>query len=353
MSDYPVPALSDIITQIDSDIVSRDPDGASLLPTDPQFIVGRALAGAVNGLYGYITQVAEDIPYDTASEDIFARWAGIWNVPRKLPTPTILTVAFTGGTTTVDIPVDTVLARSDGVQYETTADLELTGGAGSTNVTCLSVGSATNMTVGQTLTLAEGITGVTSTATVTAVVQAGTDVETLDSWRGRLIARIQQPPMGGCLYDYVTWALQVPGVTRAWAYQGWQGQGTVGLTFMMDARANPIPQAADVTIMQNYVEPLRPAGCPVTYFAPTPVALNLTIHLNPNNATIQAAVQAQIQALITREAVPGGTLLLSHIWAAISAAAGSGENDFTMTSPTANVTVAAGSILVFGAITWD
>jgi uncharacterized phage protein gp47/JayE len=95
---------------------------------------------------------------------------------------------------------------------------------------------------------------------------------------------------------------------------------------------------------------VRPVTAKTYVFAPTPVPLNFTIHLNPGSTSIQSAVEAELASLIANQAIPGGTLYLSHIWAAISAA--SGEVDFTLSFPAANVTVPAGSITTMGAITW-
>ena len=64
-------------------------------------------------------------------------------------------------------------------------------------------------------------------------VTGGTDAETDDQLRARILHRIQNPPMGGAQADYVTWALAVPGVTRAWAASE-QGIGTMTVRFLMD-----------------------------------------------------------------------------------------------------------------------
>ena len=65
---------------------------------------------------------------------------------------------------------------------------------------------------------------------------------------------------------------------------------------------------------------------------------------------ICAAIEAEIIDLLRREAVPGGTVLLSHLREAISIAAG--EADHALTIPAANVTHATGELAVLGTITW-
>jgi uncharacterized phage protein gp47/JayE len=66
---------------------------------------------------------------------------------------------------------------------------------------------------------------------------------------------------------------------------------------------------------------------------------------------VQAAVTAELEALIDRVANPGGAeLLLSAINEAISIA--SGENDHATVSPVADVTVPFGSMATLGTITF-
>ena len=80
------------------------------------------------------------------------------------------------------------------------------------------------------LTLDSPIVGVNASANVTAgALTGGADAEDDDSLRARLLARIKEPPQGGSKADYVTWALEVPGVTRAWCYPEEMGDGTVTL----------------------------------------------------------------------------------------------------------------------------
>ena len=51
-----------------------------------------------------------------------------------------------------------------------------------------------------------------------------------------------------------------------------------------------------------------------------------------------------------RDAIPGGTLLVSHMREAISIAAG--ENDHALVSPAGNVTCLPGELATFGGVTW-
>ncbi|HEU4708293.1 MAG TPA: baseplate J/gp47 family protein, partial [Methylophilaceae bacterium] len=210
---------------------------------------------------------------------------------------------------------------------------------------------AGNEDAGSTLSLSSPITGLNSDATVGVDgLSGGTDQEDDASLRARLISRIQQPPHGGAKFDYETWAKEVAGVTRAWVYPNELGLGTVVVRFVRDDDASIIPDAGEVTTVQDYIDARRPVTADVTVVAPTAVPLDFTIELTPNTSTVKAAVQAELEDLLKREAEPGGTILLSHIREAISIAAG--EENYTMSSPSADVTHSTGEIATMGTITW-
>jgi uncharacterized phage protein gp47/JayE len=181
-------------------------------------------------------------------------------------------------------------------------------------------------------------------------ITAGAEVESDDSLRSRLLTRIRETPHGGAYHDYLAWALEVPGVTRAWCYPQYLGLGTVGLAFVCDDQADILPDAEKIAEMRDYIEARRPVTAVVTVFAPIPVPLDLSIRITPNLATVAASVETELRDLIYREAEPGGTIYLSHIREAISLAVG--EVDHELVSPIEDVVLENGEITVMGAITW-
>ena len=84
--------------------------------------------------------------------------------------------------------------------------------------------------------------------------------------------------------------------------------------------------------------------------APVAVPVNFTLSVTPNTATVKAAVEAELRALILRDGKPGVALKISHIREAISIAAG--EDDYVLTLPAANVAMATGQIATMGVVTW-
>jgi uncharacterized phage protein gp47/JayE len=346
------PTLSELIDRAASDIETRLPGTDARLRRSNLNVLARVHAGAVHGLYGYLDWLALQLMPDTAEAEHLARWASIWGVTRKAAAAATGNVTFSGTNGTV-ISAGTLIQRADGAQFTTDAEGTISAGSATVAVTASVAGADGNTAASTSLTLVSPIAGINTTATVAAGgLSGGSDEEDDDSLRERLISRTQQQPHGGADFDYETWALEVAGVTRAWVYPQELGLGTVTVRFVRDDDVSIIPDAGEVAAVQAYIDARRPVTAAVTVVAPTAVPLDFEISgLNPNNTTVKAAIEAELEDLLRREAEPGGTILISHIREAISAAAG--EYDHVLVSPSANVPHTPGQLATMGTITWS
>lgn len=344
-------SLRQIEERVEADIASNL--GLSVLPRrSVTRSHARAQAGAAHGLYGYLAWIAKQAVPITAEAELLESWASVWGMTRKPAAQALGEVEFTG-TGAVTIPLGTVLQRSDGVRYTTDADAPLVSGSALATVTAALGGADGNAIAGTKLGLVSPIGGIISEVTVQADavglgLSGGTDPETDAQLLARLMQQVQTPPAGGADADWVAWALEVPGVTRAWCKPLWMGAGTVGLTFVLDGDPALVPGSPKVAEMQAHLEDptRRPVTAVPVAFAPTLKDLDPVIVLNPNTPAVQAAVTAAIEELLLREAAPGATLLISHLREAISTAAG--ELDHSLTSPTLNVSTLPNELLVLG-----
>lgn len=345
------PTLTQIVSRVEADIETRIPGADARLRRSNLNVLARVHSAGAHGLYGFLDFTARQVIYDTAEAEVLERWASIWSISRIAATYAEGSVTLTGTNGAV-IPAGTLLQRPDAAEFTTTADATIAGGTATAAVIASVAGVAGNSDAGAQLSLVTPIVGVNSTGVAAAGgISGGVDTEGDDNLRERLLRRVQTPPHGGSASDYVTWALEVAGVTRAWVSPNHVGAGTVGVYFVMDNKeGTPIPDAGEVDAVQAYIEERRPVTAEGFVMSPTPVALNFTIALTPNTEAAKAAVEAELRDLLLREAEPGATILISHIREAISLAAG--EGDHVLTVPAANVTHAAGEIAVFGAITW-
>ncbi|HEY9105213.1 MAG TPA: baseplate J/gp47 family protein [Roseateles sp.] len=345
------PSLADLKARAAADIEAGLPGADARLRRSNLAVIASMHAAGFHSLYGYLDWLALQLMVDTAETVFLDRYAGIWGVLRVPASFAAGPVAVTG-TSGVTVPAGTQLQRSDGVGYTTTADITLASGAAELPVAALVAGAAGNADAGTRMAFVAPVSGVNSSAVVAAAgLTQGADRESDEALRGRVLARIQQPPMGGAKSDYEAWALEVPGVTRAWVYPLENGPGTVVVRFVRDGDASLIPDSTEVAAVQAYIDDLRPVTANVTVEAPAAAPLDMTIQLTPSTAAVKAAVTAELQDVLQREAMPGGTILLSHLREAISVSAGEVNN--VLTSPTTDVTHAAGEMPVLGTITWS
>ena len=342
---FETPSLPVLIQRTQSDLASD-----SLRQSDAQ-VLARTLSGAAFGLYGYLDWIAEQILPDKADESTLERIAALrLNQPRKAAQAARGSVSFNAAAGAV-LDVDTLLQSSDGRSYKVTAARTTSAGINSITIQAVDAGTLGNADAGLSLIAVQPVQGISNPFTVLAPgLSGGVAEESLESLRARVIRSYRIIPHGGSADDYETWALECPGITRAWSRRNYLGPGTVGLFVMRDDDPQPIPNAEQLALVQAYIEPLRPVTAEVHVLAPMMLPVTYTLRLTPDTSAVRAAVEDQLRDLHSREAGLGQTLLLSHIREAISSA--TGEQDHRLLAPSADVPAANNQLLVFGGCEW-
>jgi uncharacterized phage protein gp47/JayE len=345
------PTLPELIDRIQADFVSRLSLVGALLRRSVVYVLSRVWAGATHMLHGHLEFVSRQLFADTAEAEFLERIGGLFGVPRNSPAfaAGVVNVSGTDGTL---IPAGTVLVRSDGVKYETEIDVTVASGSVTLDVLSISAGASGNCAGGTVLSFESPIAGVSSTGTVAvAGISLGADKEDIEDYRTRVMERMRSPPHGGAAADYVAWAKEVAGVTRAWVYPQELGAGTVTVRFCRDDDLDgPIPDSSEVTAVANYIAAKKPVTATLTVVAPVATPINFTLHIAPDTSDTRAAVQAELTDMLRRTAEPGAITYLSQLRTAIGNAAG--ITDYTLTAPAANVSHTAGQLATLGTITW-
>jgi uncharacterized phage protein gp47/JayE len=344
-------------------IISRTADDlgpAASLRRSVERALARSIAGESHSLHGHLSWASRQAIPTTADDESLVEWASLFQIDRKQPTQGTGTATFTG-TNGTEIPAGTVvyLSDADGTRYTVDALVTVASGTATVAITSEEYAESVNCDAGAVIRLASPISGIDTEGEVDADIEDGTDLEEIEDLRDRLILRMQSPPRGGSEADYETWAKATPGVDvgSATVIKGYSGDGTIGLVITIDDD-NPIPSGGQVTLVQDYVEPLTPAVLRefvVVAAVAQDVTYDIQIAPYPSPA-VEAAILASLAELHARDCVPGGTLLVSHIREAISAA--TGETDHVLVAPTTNQTATSeihlrtynASLVTFGAI---
>lgn len=341
------PDLATIESRIQADIEARLPGTNPRLRRSLLRVLGRVMAGSAHGLYGYLDFISRQIIPDTASGEYLEHWAHIWGISRSAGAKATGTVTVTGEVG-ASVPIGAELQTQEGVAFLVTAGVTLgISESGQVTVQAKEVGADGNLASGTVLYFVTPQPGIDANAQ-SGTLSGGADLDDDEALRARLLRRIQQPPQGGSAQDYLAWALEVPGVDRAWVYPNYSGLGRVGITFTVQGD-NPIPSGGKVTEVFDYIEARRPVTAEVAVFAPVATPRNFTIAVVPNTDAVKAAVEAELRDLMS-QAAPNSTLYLTHIHEAISRAPG--EINHTLTVPAADVVYGPTELPVFGSITW-
>ncbi len=377
---FPRPNLTALRTQAMQDITASD------LPNADGFLrraVLRVLAWVQAGLaylhYGYLDWISLQSTPFTATGEYLEAWAALAPTPvlREAPTYASGPASWPGVYATppavTDLPAGAVCARSDGVQFATLADATV-GPSGTVSVTVVALvaGSNGNTDSGATLTLGVAIAGIDAAGAATGPITGGADLELDSSLRTRMLESYAAPPHGGNQADYVTWALEVTGVTRAWCAPSGAGPGTVVVYFMMDTAESAFggfPQGSngvatletrdtaatgDQLAVANAIYPLRPVTPLVYAVAPQAEAVAFTIAgLLAISIAQQAQVSAALAGLFLQKDSPLGTTSIQQSDCDSAISAIGGLPSFAITTPSSwPITSSVGYLFTLGTVSY-
>jgi uncharacterized phage protein gp47/JayE len=384
---YQRPTQNTIITNLQQAVTSYLGSANPLLRFSDLNVLIRVFANLLYVQYQYLDYISLNAIPSTAVDESLFTWAALKSLTLTPATPAQGTVQFSGtpgslvsdGTVVVNAQLGVLYAVPDGYGGSI-GD----GGTFQTTVIATTAGSISNVEMPATLALQNPATGIQPAVTLVTDISGGTDVETEDSLRARMIQAFSNPSQGGALQDYVTWSLAFAPVTRCWVGgPSVMGAGTVSVWFMEDiveSEFNGIPQGrnggsqydsrlvtatGDQLALANYLFPLRPATAIVWCLAPSPVDLNITLAEVPSDSTIRANISAAVSSFLVRTATPGGsinadlsaggTMRVSQLWTAIADVPGLDYFEITLIngSAPADITVSTGELLIPGTITYS
>jgi Uncharacterized homolog of phage Mu protein gp47 len=354
------PTLKELDERIRNDYASRirvdnGTRSGSLLRRATVYVLARVQAGAIHLLYAFLDWLASQ-RFVHSMEDEFLAAEGLTYEVRQKGERQAEGKIIVFGKTGAIVPVLSLCQRADGVRFQVTGETPLVDGKAVLPVKAVLAGPGGNSEAGTKLTFIKSIPDIEATCVVAeSGMYNGVDIEPADEYRERILDRKRQPPHGGAKHDYVAWAKEVPGVTRAWCLPLWMGEGTVGVMF---ARDHDRDAGGNYTIFPNeeqchevwaHIEGKRPVTATQIYvFSPIEHAVEVTVKIWPDNKTIRAAVEAEVKDFVTREGKSEdeleGRIYVSRLSEAISQAVG--EHHHELILPINDVIVAENALPV-------
>ncbi|ODR86702.1 baseplate J/gp47 family protein [Shewanella xiamenensis] len=355
---FNIPTLPALIAQGEQDIESHLEGSQPRLPFSVERGVNFATAAMVKDLYDHQSYLSRQIvPSLDSDEQTIVDAAARRGIVRKAASYAMGPVAFVAANGAT-LSAGTKLQRGDRVVFEAVMDATAQNGQLIVNVQATTPGTASNTLAGTDMRLMGTSAGVTSSGKVLVPgIVGGNEQETLEALLERLRFRMRYPPQGGAAHDYQRWAMEVPGVTRAWTYPTWWGLGTVGLAFVRDYDEPIFPTSAQQQSVAQYiyrhVDPAtnidvgNPVGAELVMISLRQKPITLTIG-GVENGLKRATILQELRELSRRSIIPGFTLKPTHVQAAIVRA---GVDDYTL-SLVANVSSDADELIYFAGVTW-
>jgi uncharacterized phage protein gp47/JayE len=257
------------------------------------------------------------------------------------------------------IPSGSILNSSTGIQYQTTQQEFMGSGPTAVPAMALVAGTDGNLLADAAIWFLVPPPNIDTLVTVVSM-DGGTDTETDDQLRVRVLKRIREPPMGGDKTDYEQWALAVAGVTRAWCAPLEMGMGTVTVRFMCDdlsATDNPMtsgfPTQTDVNTVSAYLDQVRPVAVK-DIFVVSPLPQRCDIHisnLNPDSQSTRGAIADSVSQMLLNMSAPGQTIYAA--WKSYAVMTAAGVVSFDLTNNIDDVMESPGHMGVLGDIFYD
>lgn len=310
-------------------------------------VYGRVIEMSATDLYLDQSRIADEMMVDTAQDWLY-RHGNLWGVPQVQPSAAAGSVLVSANTAIV-IPAGAALSVG-GAQYTVSAATAIPGTSVLTELPIVAVtkGSAGDLATSTVLTFTNPIAGLVAQTAVADSngITGGEDLESPDSWRGRIIKRIQNRGTGGSAADYVNWVQDV--IPTAMVQVTCPGLNVVVIAVAIPVTGGipRVPTVTELAELQAYITDLarKPLTAQVNVIAATLTPVPITLHEIPNTVAIQTGATSAILQFFNLVAVIGGGIAMSALDAAISA--GSGETAHDRTAPAADIAGVTNVLLV-------
>lgn len=363
------PTRDELIARVVADVEAELQNGASRIRRTVERAFAVANGGLAHTQHGHLEWSSRQLIPSLADEEYLVLWADIFlgDNSRKAASKSEFTITVTGTVANAPIPSGTTWVRVDGVRFESYSAYALPSVAPlsvSVTIRAIEPGVDGNTVPGTVLTLESGVPDIVATATVegsgSSPIGGGADIERKEDLLARLLEHLQSEPKAGAKGDYIRWAKEISGVTRAWELPGQLGPSTVVVPFVLDTFdedgffvSTTFPDSTLAQTVTDYLSDLANVTAIVTAQAPNEITLDPSIQISPNTVEVQAQVTAQLHDLLLRQNGPdtsGSTVYLWQIIQAISLAPG--LTNHVLVSPVADITLGVTDLLTLGTPTF-
>lgn len=312
-----------------------------------------AVAAQIYALYVQADWVGRQCFPQTALGDYLDKHAQLRCLERKPATAAVGKIRFeTDQPVAADltIPAGTVCMTAGLVRFETTRQAVISAGmsVAETSAVALEPGAAGNVASGTIRTMAVAPVGV-SRCTNPEAFSGGTDEESDEALRVRVLETFQRMPNGANAAFYQQGAMSFPDVVAATVISRPRGVGTVDV---IAATAAGVPEEELLKELQDYFEQRREIAVDVQVKAPQIKTVDVTCSLEPQTGrdfqTVKAAAEQAVRSWFNGKLL-GQRLLRARLGQILFDV--DGVANYAISAPEADVEVAADELPQLGNLT--
>lgn len=216
---------------------------------------------------------------------------------------------------------------------------------------CETAGTAGN-SLDHTIKPVSNISGLTS-ATLTELVDAGTDEESTEDFRARYLTLLRKPATSGNAQEYYNWAMSIDGVGAAKVYPLADGPGTVKVV-ITDAEKKAASTQL-VNEVREYIETVRPIGATVSVISAEETTVNVeatvTLATGENLASVLNKFEIALTDYLASVAYSATKIPLSMVGKILLDTDGvSDYSSLMLNGLAANMAVSDNQVAVLGAV---
>lgn len=260
-------------------------------------------ASVAEGLYAHQNHIQKQLFVATADEPYLYIHAEELGLPRLGGSVASGQVIATGTTDGVVLPAGSKLTNGFGLYWSTTADVTLSSGKG-IEVPVQAEESGVAYNVSDTLTWVSTVAGLQTIANV-AVISGGSDVESIERWRGRLWEKKKLGKSLSRAEDLRQAVLGVSGVANAYVYPKRRGVGSVDVAITAQgANGATLPSDSLLAQTEQVLKDTAAFWEDARTFKPTVLDLDVTAKVtgvNINTGEIYAIINDYLTALTPAE----------------------------------------------------
>jgi uncharacterized phage protein gp47/JayE len=143
------------------------------------------------------------------------------------------------------------------------------------------------------------------------IATGNSEDESDESYRRRVVQRIQYRPHGGTAGDYEAWLLEQVHVSHAFVLPNEFNFGEIVLGYKIN---NAIPSAGfDDQYIKDAIDLLRPLGTKILVGKPIAKPIALKIRINPNNNTQRLRITEELNIAFNEHVFRAGVFYLSWL----------------------------------------